>query len=190
MARYGSMIQLLTTFQLLGVLLSFVSASQIGSKQPTGHLNRKERRALQATVGVVDAFILIDSKLDETLISIQNGQTINIAALNTFRFNIQAYVSGNVKSIKFGYNGKSQFHVDNGPTFAFCGHKGTNFYRCNVLDVGEQTITATPYSERNLRGEEGFPQQLTFTIINSIISEAPAGAPTNFSSNCMIPKVR
>jgi hypothetical protein len=177
-------------FQLLGLLICSICAVRQDSNTTTNEWNREDRRDLQEAVGVVDDFILINAATEKAIMSIQNGATVNIATLNTFRFNIQAIVSGNVQSVKFGYNEQSRFHVANGPIFAFCGYSGTNFYRCEVLDLGEHTITVTPYSEKGLSGEVGAPVKITFTIINESDPDTPTKSPTKLSMNCIIPKVR
>ena len=179
------MITLRQLFHLLTFFICSTTALQ-GYRQPS----REKVRDLQTGVGVVEEFILINAGTEETIVGIQNGTTFNIATLNTFRFNVQALVSGNVESIKFGYNGRTQFHVESGPTFAFCGHFATNFYRCEVLGVGGHAITATPYSGKGLSGEEGSPVKITFTIINEKVIETPTISPTRVTRRCTVPQVR
>ena len=187
--KYDRMISVRLMLQLLGFLiLSRISALRSGST--TKQKKRDERRDLQATVGVVEDFILINSAADEAIATIENGATFNMATLNKSRFNIKATVSGNVQSIKFGYNDESSFHDENGPTYAFCGHTGSNFFRCEVLVVGEHTITATPYSEKDLDGVEGSPVQITFNIIDEKEPATPTQSPIEIPMNCKIPKVR
>ena len=174
--------------QLFGFFICSISALRRDFRIPEKQEKRVNRRDLQETVGFVEDFILINSATDQAIMRIQDGATINISSLNTARFNVQTTVSGDVQSIKFGYNDRPRFHVENGPTFAFCGHVGTNFFRCEVLDLGEHTIMATPYSEKGLSGEEGSPVHITFTIINENVPAAPTRSPTQ-TINCRIPKV-
>lgn len=162
-------------FQFLGFLLCSTCALRYGAIDERS--TEPQPRDLQDTVGTVQDFILVNSGSDRAILTIRNGQIIDTVRLNTFRFNINVTVSGNVQSIKFGYNTRPIFRRENGGTYAFCGHNGTNFFKCDVLGIGTHTITATPYTRSNLGGEEGSPVQLTFSIINS-------------TSTCAIPTVR
>lgn len=169
LVQFRIMLRLLASmFQFLGFLLWSTCALRYGAidERSTEPQRRYEQRDLQATVGTVQNFILVNSGSDKALLTIRNGQIIDMARVNTFRFNINVTVSGNVQSIKFGYNTRPLFRSENGDTYAFCGHNVTNFYKCDVLDIGTHTITATPYTEKGLGGEEGSPVQLTFSIIN------------------------
>ena len=124
------MIALRVMFQLLLAAALFFICSISAVRQDSDVKRKQEirerKRNLQTTVGVVKDFILIDSATEKAIRTIQNGITIDIATLNISRFNIQAIVSGTVGSIQFGYNDISLFNAENGPTFAFCGHDGTN----------------------------------------------------------------
>jgi hypothetical protein len=137
-----------------------------------------QTRDLQA-VGTIDRLLLIDSNKDEPILYLTNGTIIDTAFLRTTQFNIKVNVDGIVGSMKFGYNENSLVHRETGPTYAFCGHEGSDYYTCDVLGIGEHTITVTPYSERSWSGVEGTEVKISFTIVSGTIPRT-----------CNTPKVR
>jgi hypothetical protein len=139
-----------------------------------------QHRKLQA-LGQVQNLVLIDANTDTPIFSLTNGMVINTAALSTTNFNIQAITtSGTVGSVRFSYNGQTNYKTEVNPPYAFCGDGPSvgNYKPCAVLVAGQHTVTATPFSGSKANGDQGVSLQVTFTITNAIPTKAPMKSPT------------
>jgi hypothetical protein len=69
--------------------------------------------------------------------------------------------------VRFGFNDRDRFQVENIAPFALNGDNPTGNYNPVEFPLGSNTITVTPYSERGARGEAGEPVVVNFTVIDS-----------------------
>lgn len=139
---------------------------------------------LQRGLAVVDEalkFELINSRTDQKISDLRDGDIIDLSALGLDRprFNVEAVVSPNstdvVGSIKFDLDDMVGYRTENTAPYFLCGMTLSGSPKfCRDLKVGQHTVTATPYSKRRGRGEEGQPSTVTFEIVES---------------NCGIPQV-
>jgi hypothetical protein len=117
----------------------------------------------------VTDFKLVNSGTEKDVISITNGQTISLSALNVEKANIRAVLSQDAGSVKFALSGQqSKTFTDNAAPYALHGDSGSgNFYygNWNPPALGTYTLTATPYPSDNASGTAGAAKTITFTIV-------------------------
>jgi hypothetical protein len=101
--------------------------------------------------------------------SITNGQTISLSALNLEKANIRAVLSQDAGSVKFALSGlQSKTYTDNAAPYALHGDSGSgNFYYGNwgPPALGTYTLTATPYTSDDASGTTGAAKTITFTFV-------------------------
>jgi hypothetical protein len=117
----------------------------------------------------VTDFKLVNSATEKDVMSITNGQTISLSALNLEKANIRAVLSQDAGSVKFALSGlQSKTYTDNSAPYALHGDSGSgNFYygNWNPPALGTYTLTATPYPSDNASGTAGAAKTITFTIV-------------------------
>jgi hypothetical protein len=112
----------------------------------------------------VTDFKLVNSATEKDVVSITNGQTISLSALNLTKANIRAVASSSATSVKFELSGvQSKTSTDVAAPFALHGDDGNgNFYygNWNPPATGTYTLKATPYTGTTA----GTAKTITFTI--------------------------
>ncbi len=120
----------------------------------------------------VVSFTLIDADANAPIADydpIPEGATINLHDLHTTNLNIRANTDPfQVGSVKFTYGGLDNFKTENLAPYALHSDNGGN-YNAWTPNVGDYTVTATPYDASYGKGVEGVALTLNF----SIIDEAP-----------------
>ena len=98
--------------------------------------------------------------------NITNGQTINLASLPTRHLTLVAISSGGVKSVKFGLDSNTNYHVSNLTPFSIAGiwNGKYNYWK---PPLGKHTITVTPYGGTSATGTVGLPLKLTINFVNN-----------------------
>jgi hypothetical protein len=119
---------------------------------------------LPATGLSVSDFKLVNSATEKDVVSITNGQTISLSALNLTKANIRAVASSTATSVKFELSGtQSKTSTDVAAPFALHGDDGNgNFFygNWNPPATGTYTLKATPYTGTTA----GTVKTITFTI--------------------------
>ncbi|MCS3794990.1 polysaccharide lyase [Niastella sp. OAS944] len=124
-----------------------------------------------STTGVsITGFKLVDAATEKDVMTITNGQTISLSALDLTKVNIRAITSSTEPgSVKFELSGEqSKTYTDSRAPFALHGDNGYgNFYYGNWYppETGTYTLKATPYTSDYASGSAGTSQTITFTIV-------------------------
>lgn len=168
LVTFGNASQLATTatFSQPGNYILRLTASD-------GHLSSSDLVGvtIAAPVGpAVTSLSLINANTDTPFPgygSILPGAVINLALLPTTNINIRANISGGVGSVRFGYDGNSNFALEGTAPFAMFGDSNGNFH-VGSLSLGSHTITATPYASTNGTGTPGMVLTISFTVINQV----------------------
>jgi hypothetical protein len=117
----------------------------------------------------VVSFNLVNAETEKDVLTITDGQTISLSALNLGKVNIRAVTSSTEPgSVKFQLSGKqSKTYTDDKAPFALHGDSGSgNFYYGNWAPpaLGTYTLKATPYTGDDASGTAGTSKTITFTI--------------------------
>jgi hypothetical protein len=142
------------------------------------------------TVGRVTKLRLVNASpgnIGQTIIdSLSNGVVIDLSNYPPDQvFSIEAVTSGQVASIRFGYQTEAKYSVESSLPFAMCGNTGTRYNRCDGLaSIGAQTVTATPYSSSGAKGTSGTPITIIFAIIQN---PTPIALPTPVTPPIALP---
>jgi hypothetical protein len=140
----------------------------IGNFQDVGVTGsfRGNRELQTTTVGQIADLLLINADTDRSIRRIIDGMVINLTAMGTTNFNIQATVTtttGAVGSVRFGYNTTTEHMTQSTPPYSFCGNTGMDYRSCPVLSkIGVHTITATTYSGKRATGTIGLEKKVSF----------------------------
>lgn len=125
--------------------------------------------AASVTTPGITGLTLYDAVTDNELYALNNGDTIDLAALANKGLTVVANTNGYVKSVKFGYDAKSNYRVENGAPYALNSNTGANFHAWTPT-VGTHTITVTGYSATSATGTASAAYTVTFTVVNNTVS--------------------
>jgi len=117
----------------------------------------------------ITGFKLVDAAAETDVMTITNGQTISLSALDLSKVNIRAVTSGDIGSVRFELSGEqTKTYTDNRSPFALHGDNGNgNYYYGNWYppETGTYTLKATPYTSDYALGNVGISKTITFTIV-------------------------
>jgi hypothetical protein len=112
----------------------------------------------------VTGFTLINADTDQPIMPLTNGATINLATLPTDNLNIRADTDpATVGSVRFAYDGSSNYMTENAAPYALAGNRSANYYPMTP-SAGPHEITATPYTGSRGSGTQGTPLTVAFTV--------------------------
>jgi hypothetical protein len=119
----------------------------------------------------VMSFTLIDAVTDLEIMTLSNGEVLNLATLPTRSLNIRANTSpilvGSVKLVLGGTQSKVVFET--GAPYAMFGDTNGNYYAWTPA-LGNYTLTATPYTGAGGSGTAGTPLTITFSVVNQVVT--------------------
>ncbi|MDX1994985.1 MAG: putative Ig domain-containing protein, partial [bacterium] len=98
---------------------------------------------------------------------------LNLAQLPS-GLNVRANVTGNVNSVRFGYNQTGggavnpNFRTENTAPYSLFSDSGGN-YAAGTFTLGAHTLIGTPFTLDNAAGTAGTAVTLNFTVINQVV---------------------
>ncbi|QLE02184.1 choice-of-anchor D domain-containing protein [Galbibacter sp. BG1] len=117
----------------------------------------------------VVSFTLINANTNKEIGMLEEGDVINLDDYNVNAFSVVANIGDlPVGSVIFDLNDKDKFQKENIAPYAIGGDQqnGTVFNPIE-LPLGENTITATPFTEKNGKGMEGIALTVNFEVTQS-----------------------
>lgn len=122
-------------------------------------------RATGGGAMAVTGFVLVNADTDEDLGPLPNGATIRLSALPARNLNVRANTSpSTVGSVRFSYDGTSNFRTENAAPHALAGDTSGDYYPWTPA-VGSHGLGAAPYSQSGGGGVAGEPLSITFTVV-------------------------
>lgn len=128
---------------------------------------------------------LIDATTDRDLLSLRDGDAIDIESFNLRQFSVQARVNGEVNRVQFDLRGPVRIsRSDFTAPYALFQEQNGNFFGREAV-AGDYTLTATPFIIQQGRRVLGTPVRIQFSltagedplrIFNFRLVEAPSGA--------------
>ncbi len=120
------------------------------------------------TIEIV-SFTLVDATTNTEVGIINDGDVIDLNDYNGLNnFSIIANKGTlDITSVVFDFNEETGFNTENRAPFSLKGDFNGRFFRGVSLPLGSNTITATPFEERNGKGETGISNTITFEVIDS-----------------------
>ncbi len=120
----------------------------------------------QIFLPAVEHFSIVNSDNGEVLQLIENGATIAVDELDPYT--ILANVNAtSFKSVIFDLDQQASFRIDNRAPFSLAGELDGALRPLKKLALGDHTLTATPFSGYNGRGNKGEALSVNFTLIDS-----------------------
>ncbi len=126
--------------------------------------------------GSVYSFMLVSAETNSDWWQIKNNDVIYLDNAPP-RFTIRAAVSPKVTSVKFTLNGR-RVRIENQAPYALAGDRNGNYHPLK-LEPGHYTLTATPYSQPNGKGEKGQELTIRFEVKEEYIP--PSGKVKSFT---------
>ena len=126
----------------------------------------------------VTSFTLINAETDLPLGVLQNGQTINLTELPTQKLNVRADTAGTIGSIRFDFDAQANFRTENTGPYSLFGDTDGD-YKAGTFALGNHTLTATPFSNRNAGGTAGTVLTISFLVSNQ---STPTNQPPSVSA--------
>lgn len=131
----------------------------------------------------VVSLVLIDADSNEPLFELEDGMTLDFSALGTRNLSVDARTRPRqVGSVLFSLNGE-EIQLENVEpyTVAGDGEGGTDFYPWTP-PLGDNVITAAPYTARNAEGQRGVARTVRFTVVERgpserVLRTSPARTP-------------
>lgn len=121
------------------------------------------------TAPVITHLSLVDADTDAPILTfapIPDHAIINLATLPTRNLNILATTSpATAGSVLFGFQGNTNFRVENGAPYALFGDSGGDYLPWTPT-AGDFAIDATAFSAANATGDAGLTRHLDFTIVD------------------------
>ena len=116
-------------------------------------------------VGSIVSFTLVDAASDTDIGLLNDGDTIVLSNTGT-QLSVRADSSGSIGSVGFGLDGNANYQTENFAAYALNGNSGSNYFVVSELaEIGQHTITATPYSGSGKSGTAGTPVSITVTTV-------------------------
>lgn len=130
--------------------------------------------------------ILINADTDQDVGPLEDGATIDFAALSTENLSIRAVTNpSTVGSVIFGLDDNSNLQTENLVPYAIAGDDNGNYNPWSP-SLGSHVLTVTPYSSSNGGGEAGTPLVVNFTVVDGgggseppTPTDTPVPGPTN-----------
>ena len=133
----------------------------------------------------VTSFTLINANTEQPIAGfdpIPADATLNLATLPTKNLNVRSNTTpGTVGSVRFGYDGNTNFGTENNSPYALASDNDGN-YNAWTPTVGAHSVTATPYTGPSAGGTAGTALTLSINVTDSggtTPTPTPTLAPTN-----------
>jgi len=129
---------------------------------------------VSSNFGVVN-LILVNADTNKDIGPLTDGGTIDLGMLPTQNLSVRANTEpSNVGSVIFSLDDYNTFQTENIPPYAIAGDQDDGRdYTPWTPDIGQHTLTATPYTEKNGGGVQGAALSVTFNVINSTPESEP-----------------
>lgn len=118
------------------------------------------------------SFTLVNAENNQDILELTEGIQIDMSTLPTLNLNIRANTTEDVQSVAISIDGTQRFsRTENFVPYALYGDAPTGNYFKNEFEIGTYTITATPFSSNELKGEKGTSLSLTFELYDFELSQ-------------------
>ncbi|MBA3684698.1 MAG: DUF5060 domain-containing protein, partial [Planctomycetes bacterium] len=121
-----------------------------------------------AAAGEVTTFTLINADSNQPIpgyAPMAAGATLNLATLPTRNLNIRADVDTAPGSVRFGYDGNTNYKTETAPPYALAGDSSGDYFAWTPT-VGGHTVTGTAWSGAGATGTPGRTVSLAFTVVD------------------------
>ncbi len=139
----------------------------------SAYSNEASATTLAGSAGqAVTGFTLINADTDTEIGPLNDGMVLDLALLPTRNLNVRANTSPvTVGSVRFAYDGSSNYRTENVAPYALAGDAGGDFYPWTPSN-GPHSLTATPWSGSGATGTAGASMTISFTILGGPLMEA------------------
>ncbi|MDP5170897.1 MAG: T9SS type A sorting domain-containing protein, partial [Bacteroidia bacterium] len=130
-----------------------------------------------STPDMITEFILVNANSNQDIGPIEDGDVIDLSVVGTNQLSIRAMTNPSpVGSVLFGLNGTANFQTENNMPYALNGDNNGN-YNPVTFHPGSYTVTATPFSQRSRKGDQGQAKTIQFTVVGGSSSGLLANTP-------------
>jgi hypothetical protein len=130
---------------------------------PPGKVRPVVRKAPAGGIAVI-RLVLVSAPKGEDLVVLEDGMTLQLSALPTRKLNVRADTSpAKIGSVVLELAGQDRQVEGIAPYTLFTDHDGE--YMAGKFEVGEHTLTATPYPRGNGSGKAGRALRIRFRVV-------------------------
>ena len=151
----------------LGTTLNIFEVTDAAGNNQTCSFNVTIETTAPASL-TVNGFTLVNADTDQDIMPLTNGKLINAGTYATTNLAIRANATPDVGSVKLLLSGtKSRNQTESVAPFTLYGDNATTGdYIGELFPIGNYTLTATPYANSGLSGNQGLPKTITFQFTN------------------------
>ncbi len=113
----------------------------------------------------VEKLVLVDADTNKEVRELVDGDVVSLDEFEKGRFTIEAKTTPSVLSVHFALDENSDYRKDSLMPFAASYELYGNFNQL-PLELGEHTITATPFSHKRAKGFAGNSVKYTWTLVD------------------------
>ncbi len=120
----------------------------------------------------INSFSYVNAGTDNVIGTLNNGAQINISN-GPSNLAFRANANGDTGSVRLQLSGPvSNALTDNNVPYSSFGDSGNN-YTGRTMQVGNYTLTATPYAQDNLGGAQGTANTISFSVVSNTTPPPP-----------------
>lgn len=151
----------------LGTTLNVFEVTDAAGNDQTCSFNVTIETVAPATLSV-NGFTLVNADTDQDIMPLTNGKLINAATYATTNLAIRANATPDVGSVSLLLSGtKSRNQTESVAPFTLYGdNASTGDYVGELFPIGNYSLTATPYANSGLNGNQGAPKTISFQFTN------------------------
>ena len=151
----------------LGTTLNIFEVTDAAGNNQTCSFNVTIETIAPAAL-TVNGFTLVNADTDQDIMPLTNGKLINAGTYATTNLAIRANATPDVGSVRLLLSGtKSRNQTESVAPFTLYGDNATTGdYIGELFPLGNYTLTATPYANSGLSGNQGSPKTITFQFTN------------------------
>ncbi|HYG76519.1 MAG TPA: Ig-like domain-containing protein [Planctomycetota bacterium] len=128
-------------------------------------------------------FTLVNADTNLDIGPLTDGSVINFSTLPTTRLNVRADTTpSRVGSLRFGYDGNSNYRTENGWPYALASDNNGDYFAWTPT-AGTHTLSGTPFSGSSGTGTAGTTVKITFSVVSGTTAKASPSLAASGSSN-------
>lgn len=157
--------------------MSVLFTNAFSNKTDRSSITKQTRYpSINASVGIIESLTIVNADTDTDIGPLNDQDTVYLSSGITIRAN----VSGNVNSVYFVVlrpDGTGAGSIESKAPFSLGGDTNGDYDSWNFLSPKVYTVTATPFSEKSMGGEQG----PTVTVQFTTIKDSAKGAVVSFT---------
>lgn len=125
----------------------------------------------------VTGLTLYNANTDQPVGELTPGMVVDFAAIGTRNLNIVASVDDTTRSVRFAYDGNTNYRTESSAPLAIGGDEKGGDLRAWTPTLGKHTLWVIPYSGSSGTGSNGRPLAVSFVVVDNATPVPPPPPP-------------